>query len=111
MVTIAEFENNYIKAINDGSAAVFAGAGIGKASGYMDWKGLLKEFAESIDLDVERENDLIEVAQYFKNEKGSRGDINSKILNEFMSKSKIQRQLVYWQACQFLVIGQPIMII
>ena len=88
MVTITEFEKSYIKAIQDGSAAIFAGAGIGKSSGYMDWKNLLKEFASSINLDVERENDLIEVAQYFKNEKGSRYDINNKILNEFLREAK-----------------------
>lgn len=91
MITIAEFEKIYIKAIQDGTAAIFAGAGIGKASGYMDWNNLLKEFANSINLDVERESDLIEVAQYFKNEKGSRHDINNKILNEFLREVKNTR--------------------
>ncbi|MBQ9779423.1 MAG: SIR2 family protein [Clostridia bacterium] len=91
MVEITEFEKNYIKAIQDGSAAIFAGAGIGRSSGYMDWKNLLKEFADSINLDIERESDLIEVAQYFKNEKGSRYDINSKILNEFLREAKNTR--------------------
>lgn len=88
MVTLSEFKRNYIKAIQDGSAAIFAGAGIGKASGYMDWKNLLREFADSINLDVDRENDLIEVAQYFKNENGSRYNINTKILNEFVKEAK-----------------------
>lgn len=88
MITIPEFEKNYIKAIQDESAAVFAGAGIGIDSGYMDWKGLLREFAESIKLDVEQEDDLIEVAQFYKNEKGSRHNINNKILNEFLREAK-----------------------
>ena len=87
MVSVAEFEKEYIKAIQDGTAAIFAGAGIGKESGYVNWKDLLRDFAESINLDVEKENDLIEVAQFYKNEKGNRHDINDKILNEFMSKT------------------------
>lgn len=87
MISIAEFEREYIKAIQDGTAAVFAGAGIGIESGYVNWKDLLRDFAEAINLDVERENDLIEVAQFYKNEKGNRHDINNKILNEFLSKA------------------------
>jgi hypothetical protein len=88
MISIAEFEKEYIKAIQNETAAVFAGAGIGIESGYVDWKSLLKDFAESINLDVERESDLVEVAQFYKNEKGNRYDINDTILNEFLNKSK-----------------------
>lgn len=83
MITIAEFEKEYIHAIQQGTAAIFAGAGLGKSAGYADWKNLLRSIANQIDLDVDKETDLIEVAQFYKNERGSRGNINSKILNEF----------------------------
>ena len=83
MNIIAEFEKEYIHAIQQGTAAIFAGAGLGKSAGYADWKNLLRSIANQIGLDVDKETDLIEVAQFYKNEIGSRGNINSRILNEF----------------------------
>ena len=83
MDEIMDFEREYVHAIQQGTAAVFAGAGLGRSAGFVDWKDLLRSIASQIGLDVDRETDLIEVAQYYKNENGSRGNINSKILNEF----------------------------
>lgn len=38
-VTKQEFIETYVKAIREGDAAVFAGAGLSRPSGLVDWKG------------------------------------------------------------------------
>ena len=80
MITLSEFKKAYSKAIQEGYAAIFAGAGLSKASGFVNWKELLNDLAQEIQLDVEKEPDLVEVAQYYCNEKRSRNEINEKIL-------------------------------
>jgi len=83
-VGLSEFKREYTKAVIEGYAAVFAGAGLSRSSGYANWKDLLSVIAKDIGLDVDRETDLVAVAQYYKNEKGDRRDgINQKIINEF----------------------------
>ncbi len=42
------FIKNYIKALNNGDAAVFAGAGLSAPSGCVNWKQLLSEIAEEL---------------------------------------------------------------
>jgi hypothetical protein len=88
-VSLSEFKREYTKAITEGYAAIFAGAGLSRSSGYVNWKELLRTIAQDINLDVDRETDLIAVAQYYKNERGGRrGDINQIILNEFTKNSQ-----------------------
>ena len=79
-VGLEEFKREFTKAVIEGYAAIFAGAGISRASGYANWKELLSVIAKDIGLDVDRETDLVAVAQYYKNEKGDRRDgINQRI--------------------------------
>lgn len=75
------FIKEYTKALENDTAAVFAGAGLSIPSGELSWKELLREEAKSIGLDVDRENDLILVAQYIFNEAGTRNIISSLIKN------------------------------
>ena len=93
MATIKEFKKNYIKAIQEGYAAIFAGAGLSRASGFVNWKELLRDIADEISLDVDKETDLIEVAQFYCNESGGRAGINEKILNRFVSNSQFNESL------------------
>jgi hypothetical protein len=79
MITQREFKKKYLKALLDKNAAVFAGAGLSVESGLVNWKQLLKDIAEDIGLDIEKETDLIAVAQYHKNERKSRATINQEI--------------------------------
>jgi hypothetical protein len=83
MSNVSTFIKEYVRAIIEGYAAVFAGAGLSRASGYVNWKDLVRPLAEEIGLDVNKEHDLVAVAQYYRNERGSRFSINQKILNEF----------------------------
>lgn len=77
-----KFINDFITEINSGDAAIFAGAGLSVASGFVNWKELLRDLADELNLDVDKEHDLISVAQYHFN-KFKRGKINNKIINEF----------------------------
>lgn len=88
MITISkkEFINEYLRAINENYAAIFAGAGLSRSSGFVDWKELLSDVAGYIGLDSKKENDLIAVAQYYKNERGSRSSINQLLINKFTSE-------------------------
>ena len=66
-VSREELIREYAKAIRQGNAAVFGGAGLSRASGYVNWKELIRPMAKDIDLDVDKENDLLAVAQFYKN--------------------------------------------
>ena len=83
-VTVNELIREFSRAIQEGTAAVFAGAGLSRPSGFVDWRELLRPLARDIDLDIDRENDLLSIAQYYRNSRGNRGGINQKIVDEFM---------------------------
>ena len=82
--TEQEFVREFSKQIINSSAALFIGSGLSRSAGYTDWKGMLKEAAEDIGLDVEKENDLISLAQYYVNSK-KRVKIN-KAISEYFSQ-------------------------
>ena len=92
MTSRDEFIRDYTKAILDGSAAIFAGAGLSRSSGYVDWKNLLRNIASDINLDIEKETDLISVAQYYENEKG-RNNINQLIMDAFTSDVEVNENI------------------
>ncbi|SDO02301.1 SIR2-like domain-containing protein [Psychrobacillus sp. OK028] len=81
--SIKEFLRTYVKAIHDSNAAIFAGAGLSRPAGYVDWKELLRGIAEDIQLDIDQEVDLIALAQYHVNEFQGRGKINQILIEEF----------------------------
>ncbi len=83
MATITEFKHEYTRAISEGYAAIFAGAGLSRSAGYVDWKSLVHPFADEIGLSVDKESDLILLTQFYKNERGNRAAINQRMLNEF----------------------------
>ncbi|WGO84691.1 SIR2 family protein [Arsenophonus apicola] len=61
------FIKYFLKEIQAGNAAVFAGAGLSIGAGFVDWRGLLAPLAQEINLDIKYEQDLVSVAQYFCN--------------------------------------------
>lgn len=79
---INSFINDYVKELRSGNASLFVGAGMSRAAGFVDWKGLLSDIAKSLGLDIDREHDLLSIAQYHVNSNG-RTRINKKILGEF----------------------------
>lgn len=88
MTKLSDFKKQYVKAIQEGYAAIFAGAGLSRSSGFVDWKELLRDLADEIHLDVDKESDLVEVAQYYCNEKRGRSEINDRLLNRFITESQ-----------------------
>ncbi|MBR3024520.1 MAG: SIR2 family protein [Oscillospiraceae bacterium] len=82
-VTREELIREYTRAIQEGNAAIFAGAGLSRPSGFVDWKGLLKPLASDIKLDIEKEHDLLSVAQYYRNQRRTRSGINQAIMDAF----------------------------
>ena len=83
METVKSFKKKYVKALREDTAAIFAGSGLSIPAGYVNWKGLLKEIAEELGLDVQKEHDLVALAQFHRNEKGNRGILNQEIINQF----------------------------
>jgi hypothetical protein len=82
------FLDLYTRALEQGDAAVFVGAGLSRPSGYVDWRGLLREIARDLGLDVDRETDLIAVAQYHVNTEGGRARLDQLIMEEFTKDTK-----------------------
>ena len=84
------FIQKFSKSIQEGNAAVFAGAGTSVDAGFVNWKELVRSFSEEIQLDVEKESDLIGLTQYYINSKGgNRGEVNRDIISKFSNPEAI----------------------
>ena len=87
---IERFIREYAKEIEENNAAIFAGAGLSVGAGYVDWRKLLKPIADELKLDVEREHDLVSLAQYHVNEAGgNRGKLNRLLIEEFSKQARL----------------------
>jgi hypothetical protein len=66
-----EFIRDYSTAILESRAALFIGSGLSRDACAYDWKSLLRESAEDIGLNVDKEeSNLISLAEYYVNSKG-----------------------------------------
>ena len=74
-----EFIRDYSESILDSQAALFIGSGLSREACAYDWRGLLREAAEDIGLNVDKESDLISLAEYYVNNKRSRAKIDDAI--------------------------------
>lgn len=79
---IRHFVKNFAEELREDNAAVFIGAGLSVSSGFVNWRALLEPVADELGLDVQREHDLIALAQYHCNENaGGRHLLNQLIVN------------------------------
>lgn len=86
---IQDFISDYLKEINEKNAAIFAGAGLSIESGHVSWKELLVDIASGLNLDINKENDLVTLSQYHLNSNGNnRSVLNQKLLSNFHHGSK-----------------------
>jgi len=69
-ITESTFIRQFTRELHNKNAAVFAGAGLSMASGYVDWKGLLRNLITDLGLDPEQEDNLVTLAQYHCNQAG-----------------------------------------
>lgn len=81
------FIKKYSDAIIRDEAAVFAGAGFSREAGFCNWKELLEDVANELDLDIEKETDYISLAQYYENSNGY-NMLCSTVLDRFSKYSK-----------------------
>jgi hypothetical protein len=80
---VENFIRDFLKEIREGSAAVFAGAGLSTAAGFVNWQELVRPLADELGLDVEKESDLVALAQFHYNENGQqRHKINQLIIDK-----------------------------
>ncbi|MBI1890269.1 MAG: SIR2 family protein [Burkholderiales bacterium] len=80
---IEAFIKEFVKDLEEDSVAIFAGAGMSKGSGYVDWPELMRDIAAELGLKVELEHDLISVAQFHVNQRKTSDGLAKKILQEF----------------------------
>lgn len=85
---IEAFIKEFVNDLAANNVAIFAGAGMSKATGYVDWSELLADIAQELGLQIDRESDLISLAQYHVNEK-SRAKLNKKIIEEFVEENEL----------------------
>jgi len=85
---IEAFIKDFVKDLSENNVAIFAGAGMSKGAGYVDWAELLSDIATEIGLNVKVESDLISLAQYHSNERGGKAGIIKKILEEFSEQAE-----------------------
>ena len=87
---IEAFIRNFSKEVKENNAAIFAGAGLSVGAGFVDWKRLLSPIIEELGLDVDKEDNLVSVAQYHCNEKlQNRNRLNQLLINEFSRDSEL----------------------
>lgn len=55
------------KELSANNLAIFAVAGLSVDSGFVNWSGLLEEVALELELDINKETDLVSLAQYHVN--------------------------------------------
>ena len=85
---IEAFVKEFVNDLAANNVAIFAGAGMSKASGYVDWAGLLTDIAQELGLMIDKEYDLVSLAQYHVNEK-SRAKLSKKIIEEFIDENEL----------------------
>jgi len=87
---LERFVDTFSKAIKESNAAIFAGAGLSIPAGFVNWKDLLRDIAAELKLDIDKENDLIAIAQYHYNEKGNnRHRLNQLLIEEFTQGTSV----------------------
>lgn len=85
---VEAFIKEFAKDIDSGNAAIFAGAGMSKASGFVDWPELLRDIALELSLDVDREHDLISIAQFHVNHQRGSSKLARRIVAEFSEQAE-----------------------
>jgi len=86
---IEHFIKDFVNDLVENNVAIFAGAGMSKSAGYVDWPSLLSDIADELGLKVDREHDLISLAQYHANDRGNTAGIVKKILQEFSEAAEL----------------------
>lgn len=72
------------KELVEENVAIFAGAGMSAGAGFVNWTELLRPIADELGLDVDRESDLVALAQFHCNDNANnRSQLNQRLIEEF----------------------------
>lgn len=72
------------KELSEENVAVFAGAGMSAGAGFVNWAELLRPIAQELGLDVDKESDLVALAQFHCNDNANnRSQLNQRLIEEF----------------------------
>ncbi|MDD7995700.1 SIR2 family protein [Kosakonia radicincitans] len=78
------FIKHICKELQDENVAIFAGAGMSAGAGFVSWAELLRPIADELGLDVDKEHDLVALAQFHCNSNGNnRSQLNQRLIEEF----------------------------
>lgn len=80
---ITRFLKEYSKAIDGREAAMFIGAGLSIPAGFKSWPELLRDVADELKLDIDRETDLVALAQFHFNQHKVRTRLNQLLVDEY----------------------------
>lgn len=75
------FVRDFVRALKNNDAAIFAGAGLSIPSGMMSWNELLHYAAEELELKKDSITDMATLAQYYENHRGTRLDVAQLIMD------------------------------
>ncbi|MFY9222917.1 MAG: SIR2 family protein [Blastocatellia bacterium] len=90
MNEINSFISDFLKELRNNNVAIFAGAGLSVAAGCVNWKELMRPVAQELELDIDKEENLISIAQYHCNEHGgNRGQLNKLLIEEYSMAHEI----------------------
>lgn len=88
-VSLSHIVRNMSEHLLKGTGAYFLGSGISAASGLPDWKGLLEELAIPLGLEINENDDLTRIAQYFQNaDNGNRGPLIGRLRESMIPKAE-----------------------
>lgn len=83
---IVRFIDDYSRDVESGDAGILAGAGLSVPAGFVDWKDLLRPLAGELELDVDRETDMVALAQFHVNANGmNRARLHRAVVEAFAS--------------------------
>lgn len=83
-----------VKELGRSNLSIFVGAGLSKGAGFPDWKELLDEFAEELNLSSKKETDLISLAQFsYNNNARNRNEIDNVIRDKFTNNTRNSRDM------------------
>ncbi len=87
-ISESAFIREFTRELHNRNAAVFAGAGLSMASGYVDWKGLLKDVITDLGLDPDEEDDLVTLAQYHCNQAGGNKARLTQVIFDYFAQTR-----------------------
>lgn len=87
---IDRFIEDFGKEMEEENAAIFAGAGLSIPAGFVNWKSLLRPIIEDLELDIDKETDLVSIAQFHCNENANnRSRLTRILLEEFSDNADV----------------------